>query len=367
MLDDARQCNASGSAASAEHAGLVFVSDAEKGISRIRRSKLFRYTWPSGQTVKDLETRARIQSLAIPPAWTDVWICEHAWGHIQATGRDACGRKQYRYHADWNRVRDEAKFESLLSFGQGLPALRGTIEAHMNERGMGRRRVLATIAHLLDTTLIRVGNREYARANKSFGLTTLQDRHVQMNGSEMRFRFRGKTGKEWKLKITDRRVARIVKSCQDLPGQHLFQYETEDGSVRQVTSADVNDYLREIAGPAVTAKMFRTWAGTVLAAAALREFGTAASTTDAKQNIREAVKRVAARLGNTASICRKCYIHPKILSGYLAGDLIRSRSARPSKKRTRKETIGALAFEEQETVRLLSTGSRSRRARRRTA
>ncbi len=308
---------------SAEDAGLRFVGDDEPGISRSRRRKLFRYTWPSGETVKDRNVTQRIQCLAIPPAWTHVWICRYANGHIQATGRDARGRKQYRYHPDWQRVRDDAKYDSLIAFGRNLPRLRATIREHMAERGLGRQRVLATIVHLLDTTLIRVGNREYAVANKSFGLTTLQDRHVSVDGSDIRFRFRGKTGKEWRLKVSDRRVARIVRSCQDLPGQHLFQYEDDEGVVRQVTSADVNDYLREIAGPTVSAKMFRTWAGTVLASVALREFGKVDSEAAAKRNIRNAIEAVATRLGNTATICRKCYVHPEVINAYLEGSLLK--------------------------------------------
>ena len=260
---------ASASAASAEEAGLRFVADDEKGLSRERSGKAFRYRAATGGTVKDERTLARIKSLVIPPAWTDVWICARADGHIQATGRDARGRKQYRYHPDWTRVRDEAKFERLIDFGKALPKVRRTISRHMSERGLGRRKVLATVAYLLDTTLVRVGNREYARDNKSYGLTTLQDRHVTFSGSELRFQFRGKTGKEWKLKLSDRRAARIVRSCQELPGQHLFQYEDDEDVVRQVSSADVNDYIRSIAGAEVTAKDFRTWAGTVLAAMAL--------------------------------------------------------------------------------------------------
>jgi DNA topoisomerase I len=238
------------SVANAKEAGLRFVADDQPGISRTRPKKLFRYTWPKGQTVKDRATIERIRTLAIPPAWTDVWICRHPNGHLQATGRDGRGRKQYRYHDDWHRVRDESKFGTLLAFGKNLPQLRADVRRHMAARGLGRERVLATVVHLLDTTLIRVGNREYARSNKSFGLTTLQDRHVSFAGAELKFRFRGKTGKEWRLQISDRRIARIVRSCQDLPGQHLFQYEDDHGAVRPITSADVNDYLREVAGPA---------------------------------------------------------------------------------------------------------------------
>src|SRR4029079_17581870 len=224
------------------------VSDNDAGITRKRWGKGFQYRLPSGDILSDRGLLARIRKLAIPPAWTDVWICRSADGHIQATGRDARGRKQYRNHSEWSRVRDEAKYERLLDFARALPRIRRTVESHMSERGLGRNKVLATIVHLLETTLIRVGNREYAKANKSYGLTTLQDRHANFSGTTVRFKFRGKTGKEWRLKISDRRVARIVRSCQDLPGQHLFQYEDEEGRICQVSSADVNTYLREIGG-----------------------------------------------------------------------------------------------------------------------
>lgn len=303
----------------AQEAGLRFVNDSEPGISRRQVGKTFRYLGADGR-IEDAATMARIRSLAIPPAWTDVWIAPRANAHIQATGRDARNRKQYRYHPDWMRARNDAKFDRLIAFGRALPAFRTAMRRHMAEPGLGRRKVLATVAHLLETTLIRVGNREYAKANKSFGLTTLLDRHVSIDGSQIRFKFRGKTGKEWCLKHSHRRVARIVQSCQDLPGQHLFQYEDEDGEARQVTSQDVNDYLREVTGMAVSAKDFRTWAGTVLAAMALREYDRVDSQTAA--NIRRAIEAVAARLGNTATICRKCYVHPEVLACYLEGSLI---------------------------------------------
>lgn len=363
MLDDSQGShNGSEMPAGADAAGLVFVSDCDPGISRRKRTKLFSYTRPNGGTVKDLATLARIQQLAIPPAWTEVWICSHPNGHVQATGRDARGRKQYRYHAEWSRVRDASKYDSLLSFVRSLPQLRKTIRAHMSTRGINQTRVLATVVHLLDATLIRVGNREYARSNKSFGLTTLQDQHVACVGSDVRFRFRGKTGKEWRLKVTDRRIARIIKTCQDLPGQHLFQYEGDDGLVRQVTSADVNAYLREIAGPAVSAKIFRTWNGTVIASAALRVLGRAATETEAKRNIRRAIEVVASRLGNTVSICRKCYVHPAVIEAYLdpeRADFFAERS------RTRKRA--GLSEDETDVLTLLSTNARQNSKRRRRA
>jgi DNA topoisomerase I len=339
------------SAASAEEAGLRFVAENEPGISRRRAANSFRYKSSSGAVLKDERTLARIQSLVIPPAWTDVWICARADGHIQATGRDARGRKQYRYHPDWTRVRDDAKFDRLIEFGKTLPKVRRTIRRHMGERGLSRRKVLATVAHLLDTTLVRVGNREYARNNKSYGLTTLQDRHVTFSGAELRFQFRGKTGKEWKLKMSDRRVARIVRSCQELPGQHLFQYEDGDGVIRQVASADVNDYIRCIAGAEVTAKDFRTWAGTVFAAMALREFEPVETEVSAKRNVREAIKTVAARLGNTPAICRKCYVHPEVVAAYLDGKLTQLLDKAPSKALAR--ALAALPAEEAATLLLL--------------
>jgi DNA topoisomerase-1 len=271
--------------------------------------------------------------------------------HRLLIGRDARGRKQYRYHPDWTRVRDEAKFGRLIEFGKTLPKIRKRIARHMRERGLGRRKVLATVAHLLDTTLVRVGNLEYARNNKSYGLTTLQDRHVISSGSELRFKFQGKTGKEWRLKLSDRRVARIVRSCQELPGQHLFQYEDGDGVIRQISSADVNEYIRDIAGAEISAKDFRTWAGTVLAAMALREFEPVEAEAAAKRNIREAIKAVAARLGNTPAICRKCYVHPEVLAAYLDGKLAQLLNKAPGK--VLKRAFAALPAEEAATLLLL--------------
>jgi len=342
---------ATASVASAEEAGLRFVADDQPGISRRRSGRAFTYNLPTGARVREARTLARIRALVIPPAWREVWICPRADGHIQATGRDARGRKQYRYHPDWTRVRDEAKFDRLVAFGMALPKVRRTIARHMAERGLGRRKVLATVAYLLDATLVRVGNREYARDNKSYGLTTLQDRHVSFSGSELRFKFRGKTGKEWKLKLSDRRVARIVRSCQDLPGQHLFQYEDDSGGIRQVSSSDINEYIRSIAGPEVSAKDFRTWAGTVLAAMALRECEKTQVATAIKKNIRRAIERVAARLGNTPAICRKCYVHPEVLAAYSDGKLATILAREPSKALRR--AFKALPAEEAATLLLL--------------
>jgi DNA topoisomerase-1 len=251
-----------------------------------------------------------------------VWICPHANGHIQATGRDAKGRKQYRYHPAFREVRESTKYEHMLEFAQALPAIRKTIQEHMSLRGLPRDKVLATVVHLLETTLIRVGNADYAKQNKSYGLTTLRDPHVKVEGAELRFQFKGKSGKHWRLKVKDRRIAKVVKACQDLPGQDLFQYLDEDGTPQSVTSADVNAYLKEITGRDVTAKDFRTWAGTVLAAMALAEFESFDSDARAKKNVRAAIERVSARLGNTPTICRKCYVHPEVFTCYMEGALL---------------------------------------------
>jgi DNA topoisomerase I len=306
----------------AESAGLIYVSDEEPGIRRRKSGKGFTYVLPGGSKVEDKATLERIRTLAIPPAYTDVWICPKANGHIQATGRDAKGRKQYRYHPAFREVRESTKYEHMLDFAQALPGIRARIQEDMGRRGLPREKVLATVVHLLETTLIRVGNSDYAKQNKSYGLTTLRDPHVQVNGSDLRFQFKGKSGKSWRLQVKDRRVAKIVKACQDLPGQHLFQYLNEAGEQQFVTSADVNAYLKEITGRDITAKDFRTWAGTVLAAMALREFETFDSEAKAKKNVRAAIERVASQLGNTPTICRKCYIHPEVLSCYLEGGLL---------------------------------------------
>jgi len=306
----------------AETAGLLYVSDEEPGIRRKKSGKGFTYQKPDGSKVADKATLDRIKSLAIPPAYTDVWICAKANGHIQATGRDAKGRKQYRYHPAFREVRESTKYEHMLEFAQGLPAIRKTIDEHMSLRGLPREKVLATVVHLLENTLIRVGNADYVKQNKSYGLTTLRDPHVKVEGGELRFQFKGKSGKTWKLQVKDRRIARIVKACQDLPGQDLFQYLDGNGEQQSVTSADVNAYLKEITGRDITAKDFRTWAGTVLAALALKEFEEFDSEAKAKKNIRAAIEKVSGRLGNTPSICRKCYVHPEVFSSYMDGELL---------------------------------------------
>lgn len=305
----------------AQNAGLRYVSDEEPGIERQKRGKGFRYLLPSGKPVSDPATLARIRKLAIPPAYTDVWICARADGHIQATGRDAKGRKQYRYHPLFREIRESTKYDHMLAFAAALPQIRARIDEHLQLRGLPREKVLATVVHLLETTMIRIGNADYAKQNKSFGLTTLRDRHVQVDGSELRFHFKGKSGKMWRLKIKDRRIAKIVKASQDLPGQHLFQYIDDQGLQREVTSSDINAYLREISGSDITAKDFRTWNGTVLAALALSEYEKVDSQAAAKKNVRAAIEAVAARLGNTPTICRKCYVHPEIVESYLSDKL----------------------------------------------
>jgi DNA topoisomerase I len=306
----------------AESAGLRYVSDEQPGIRRRKAGKGFTYVKPGGSKVDDEATLKRIKTLAVPPAWTDVWICPHANGHIQATGRDAKGRKQYRYHARFREVRDGTKYEHMMAFAQALPAIRAKLKEHMALRGLPREKVLATVVHLLESTLIRVGNDDYVKQNKSYGLTTLRNKHVKVDGSELRFEFKGKSGKTWNLQVKDRRIAKIVRACQELPGQDLFQYIDEDGVQRDVTSADVNAYLKEITGTDVTAKDFRTWAGTVLAALALKEFETFDTQAKAKKNVRAAIERVASKLGNTPTSCRKCYIHPEIMSSYVEGSLL---------------------------------------------
>ena len=305
----------------AEAAGLVYVNDEERGIRREKKGDAFDYVKPGGDPVKDEATLERIRKLAIPPAWTDVWICPKANGHLQATGRDARGRKQYRYHPQFREVRESTKYEHMLEFARALPALRSKLAEHMALRGLPREKVLATVVNLLETTLIRVGNDDYARQNKSYGLTTLRNPHVKVEGSELRFQFKGKSGKMWRLQLKDRRVAKIIRACQDLPGQRLFQYQDGD-ELREVTSADVNAYLKEITGRDITAKDFRTWSGTVMAALALQEFEAFDTKATQKKNLKAAIERVSARLGNTPTICRKCYVHPEVLNAYVEGNLL---------------------------------------------
>ncbi len=301
---------------------LVHTTDEGAGITRRPTKKGFTYRAPNGKPLRDRGALERVRQLAIPPAWTDVWISPLHNGHLQATGRDARGRKQYKYHDAFRAMREAQKYEHVTDFAKCLPAIRAIVKKHMALPGLPREKVIATIIHLLETTLIRVGNEDYARANGSYGLTTLRDPHVAVKGADLKFHFKGKSGKTWRLKVTDRRVAKIVKACQDLPGQRLFQYCDENGEQRDVTSSDVNAYLQEISGRDISAKDFRTWAGTVLAALALQEFEKIDSQAAAKRNVRAAIERVAARLGNTVTICRKCYVHPTILETYMDGTLL---------------------------------------------
>jgi DNA topoisomerase I len=315
-------------AAALEEVGLRYVSDAMPGITRRRAGKGFAYRAPDGRALRDPGALAWIRSLAIPPAWTGVWISPFRDGHLLATGRDARGRKQYRYHPRWREVRDAAKFDRMLAFGRALPRIRAAVAEDMAARGLGRRKVLATVVRLLEATLIRVGNDEYAKANKTFGLTTMKDRHFRADGSELRFAFRGKHGKRHEVRLRDRRLAGLVRRMQDLPGQELFQYVDEEGVVRDVASGDVNDYLREITdGGEFTAKDFRTWSATVLAAWALDGLEAFDTKAAAKRNVTQAIERVAARLGNTPAICRKSYVHPEVVSAYLDGHLLQSLKA----------------------------------------
>jgi DNA topoisomerase I len=303
--------------AAAKLAKLRHVSDDMPGTTRHKARNGFDYRLPDGQLVRDLDTLKRIRSLAIPPAWTAVWICPYPNGHIQATGRDKRGRKQYRYHPRWREVRDESKYGKMLAFGRVLPAIRECVEADLRRRGLPRERVLAAVVRPMESTLFRIGNTEYAKANKSYGLTTLRDRHVEIDGSHIHLDFRGKHGIRHETDINDRRLARIIRDCRDLPGYELFQYLDEEGNRHTIDSADVNDYLREISGEEITAKDFRTWAATNLAALALQEFEL--FDTEAKR--KRAVEKVAKHLGNTPAICRRCYIHPAIFDGYLDGTL----------------------------------------------
>lgn len=306
----------------AEIAGLRYVTDARPGIRRKRAGKGFSYTRADGSKLTERDVLRRIKSLTIPPAWTDVWICPFADGHIQATGRDAKGRKQYRYHSRFREVRESTKYEHVVAFAEALPTIRAKVREHMALRGLPREKVLATVVHLLQTTLIRVGNDDYAKQNNSYGLTTLKTRHVAVDGNEVRFRFTGKSGKQWLLRVRDRRIAKIIRACQELPGQELLQYLDDEGKPQDVTSSDVNTYLKEITGNDITAKDFRTWAGTVLAAMALNEVKNFESAAQAKRNLRSAIENVAARLGNTPTICRKCYVHPDVLTSYMDGNLV---------------------------------------------
>jgi DNA topoisomerase-1 len=328
----------------AEEAGLRYVSDEQLGYTRKAKGDDFDYFDTDGKRIRDETRLLRIKRLAIPPAYKDVWICPSANGHIQATARDARGRKQYRYHERWRQVRDENKYDRMLVFGKALPKIRRRVNRDLKRRGLPREKVLATVVQLLERTFIRVGNEEYAKENKSFGLTTLRNRHVDVTATKLKFNFRGKSGKEHEVDVTDRRLAKIIRQLQDLPGQEVFQYLNENNERRKVTSEDVNDYLREITGEDFTAKDFRTWAGTVLAAMALNAQEAFENKSQAKKNIKDAISAVAKILGNTPAVCRKCYVHPAVLETYLDGAMIEGLKQKTEETLERK--LGDLRSEE---------------------
>jgi DNA topoisomerase I len=305
----------------ARTAGLRYVTDAAPGIRRLRAGVGFAFRDAAGARVRDPAALARIRSLAIPPAWRDVWICASPTGHLQATGRDARGRKQHRYHPRWREVSGETKFHRMIAFGRALPRIRRRVATDLSRRALSREKVLATIVRLLERTLIRVGNREYARDNGSFGLTTMRVRHVDVNGAAVRFAFRGKRGIEHCVDVHDRRLARIVRQCRELPGHELFQWIDEHGARSPVDSSDVNAYLRELSGEDFTSKDFRTWGGTVLAASALARQPAGATKTAARRNVAQAIEAVARNLGNTRAVCRQSYVHPAVVAAYLDGSL----------------------------------------------
>ncbi len=321
---------------SAHSAGLWYVTDTSPGYRRRRAGKGFIYLDTKGRRLTSARTIERIRKIVIPPAWTDVWICPTANGHIQATGRDAKGRKQYRYHQRYREVRDETKFERILAFSRVFPRVREVVERDLAKRGLPRQKVLATVVRLLETTFIRVGNDEYARDNASYGLTTLQDHHALVRGRTVHFEFRGKSGVEHAVSIYDQRLATVVQHCQDLPGEQLFKYVDGDGRSRAVDSGDINEYLAGITGSDFTAKDVRTWAGTVLAAAALRDLGVATTKKDIERNIRAALDTVAERLGNTRAVCLKYYVHPDVLDRYRSGQVITAPHPPEKHKRTHK-------------------------------
>ncbi len=316
----------------ARSAGLHYVDDRRPGILRVMNGTKMSYRGPDGRLIRDGETMTRIRSLAVPPAWRDVWICPDPDGHLQATGRDVRGRKQYRYHPRWRQVRDTNKYERMIAFGRALPVIRARVKKDLALPGLPREKILATVVRLLEVTLIRVGNEEYAKQNESFGLATMRDRHVRVNGSGLRFQFRGKSGIVHAVDLHDRRLAAIVRQSRDLPGFELFQYLDEAGQRRTIDAADVNAYLKGIAGDEFTAKDFRTWAGTVLAARALREFSAVDSQAQAKRNVLRAIEAVAKRLGNTKAVCRKCYVHPDVVNAYLDGTLAASLNRRAGRE-----------------------------------
>ncbi|MBV9278044.1 MAG: DNA topoisomerase IB [Candidatus Eremiobacteraeota bacterium] len=334
----------------AKAAGLRYVRDEVPGITRRKQGAHFIFFDPSGKRITERAEIERIRSLAIPPAYTDVWISPIANGHLQATGRDARGRKQYRYHKRWREVRDETKFDRMIDFAKALPMIRAAVDTHLELPGLPREKVLATVVRLLETTLIRVGNEEYAKDNDSYGLSTLERRHVKLEGATVRFRFRGKSGIRHAIDLHDRRLAKIIRACRDIPGQELFQYVDDDGQYHSIDSAAVNDYIREVSGGDFTAKDFRTWVGTVICAMMLQEAPRFESETEGKKHVIETIRQVAERLGNTAAVCRKCYVHPTVIESYMEG----ARFPLVSTKRARKSAPnGELKPEEKMTLRLL--------------
>jgi DNA topoisomerase-1 len=312
----------------AEAMDLAYVTDLEPGIRRRKSGRGFAYYDLQNRLLRDESVLARVRTLAIPPAWTDVWISPDEQGHIQATGRDLKGRKQYRYHPRWSLCRDEVKFASLVDFARALPTLRTQVQTDLRRHGLPFEKVVASVVWLLDNSMIRVGNPAYARDNGSFGLTTLRRRHVNVEGAKLRFAFKGKSGKEWRIQLVDRRMARILKSIQELRGQHLFTYLEEDGARRPVRSNDVNDYIREIAGPDFTSKHFRTWGGTIRAASVLAGIEVPQTQTGIRKVLNKAIDQVAAHLGNTRAVCRSCYIHPRVLDTWQAGTLVQGLKSR---------------------------------------
>jgi DNA topoisomerase-1 len=350
---------------SAKDAGLRYVTDAKPGLTRKRHGRSFRYFDTEGKPLKDVATLARIRSLVIPPAWKDVWICPSSNGHLQATGRDASRRKQSRYHPRWREVRDETKYERMLSFGAMLPGVRQRVEHDISQSGLSQTKVLATIVRLMETTCIRVGNTEYARKNHSYGLTTMRNRHVRVDGADITFRFEGKSGVEHTVDVHDRRLAKIIQRCQDIPGYELFQYVDDAGERHTIDSSDVNTYLREISGQDFTAKDFRTWAGSVAACALLRELEPFASPTQAKKNLVGVIKDVASQLGNTPSVCRKCYVHPAVLDIYLNGGM--EAAFRRKMGRGNSKSSKSLQKEERALMHLLELSVRPAKHRQQTA
>jgi DNA topoisomerase I len=344
---------------SAKAAGLRYVSDNTPGIRRRRVGRGLAYLAPDGAPVRNPAVLRRIRALAIPPAWRDVWISALARGHLQAVGRDARGRKQYRYHARYRARRDSAKFERLVAFARALPAIRERVDRDLARPGLPREKVLAAVVRLLELTLIRVGNDEYARLNRSFGLTTLRDRHARVEGSEVTFRFRGKSGREQEVGLRDRRLAAVVRRCRDLPGRELFQYVGDDGAPHDVASEHVNAYLAEIA-PGVTAKDFRTWAGTVLAYRALRGLGEGSTDREKQRNVAAAIKTAAQNLGNTAAVARQAYVHPAVVDAYLDG---RIRAALVRAAEDTDDAPGATPGEERAVIALLRARLREDAAR----